>query len=79
MTLKIDFDNKTVEVDSSTRLEDIVDALRELGLEWREFSVKPAERDRIVFIEKSVFPQYIQTPVCPSIPEYPTWINPVIC
>lgn len=41
MTLKIDFDNKIVEVDDSTEIGVIVDKLKELKLDWREFKIKP--------------------------------------
>jgi len=39
MTLKIDFDNKTVEVEGSTELGVIVDKLKEMRLDWREFKI----------------------------------------
>ena len=81
MTLKIDFDNKTVEVDNSTRIEDIVDALQSLDLEWREFSVKPVEGTKIMIVERKTVPQYVPCyPIQPAtIPNNPWWINPVIC
>lgn len=81
MILKIDFDNKTVEVDDSTRIEDIVDALQSLDLEWREFSVKPVEGTRIMIVERKTVPQYVPSyPIQPAtIPNNPWWINPATC
>lgn len=80
MTLKIDFDNKTVEVDSSTSLKDIADTLTDLGLKWREFSVKPVEGTRIMIVERKTVPQYVPYyPIQPATtPTNPWWINPVI-
>jgi hypothetical protein len=79
MTLKIDFDNKTVEVDSSTGLGDIIETLKGLNLNWKEFSIKPAEETRIVVVERKTIPQY--EPYFPApAPVYP-WVLPptIIC
>ena len=80
MTLKIDFDNKTIEVDDSTRLEDIIDALQALELEWREFSVKPAEGTIRVVVERKTLPSFVRLsdPVQPFYPNYP-WKYEVTC
>ena len=40
MRIEIDFDNKTIEVKDSTTLGELVDKLKELKLEWKEFKLK---------------------------------------
>ena len=82
MTLKIDFDNKTVEVDSSTGLQDIIETLKSLDLNWKEFSIKPAEGARLVVMERHTIPQYVLSyPIYPTITPTAPWFNPptIIC
>jgi len=80
MTLKIDFDNKTVEVDSSTGLQDIIETLKSLDLNWKEFSIKPAEGTRLVVVERQTVPTFVRMsdPVQPFYPNYP-WKYEVTC
>lgn len=40
MRIEIDFDNKTIEVKNSTTLGELVDKLKELKLDWKEFKFK---------------------------------------
>ncbi len=40
MRIEIDFDNKTIEVKDSATLGELVDKLKELKLDWKEFRLK---------------------------------------
>jgi len=60
MTLIIDFENKTIEVQDTLTIGDIVKKLQELNLDINEFKLKQ---------------NYISYPVYPYIPTYPIYPN----
>ena len=72
MRIEIDFDNKTIEVKDSSTLGELVDKLKELKLEWKEFKLK-------VGVEYISYP-WIYPWTNPWLPPWPTYIvtQPVI-
>lgn len=78
MILKIDFENKTIEVGDSTPLGEIVEKMKELELEWKEFKIKPTKVNIINIVKKDTYIPYIEPqPIQPYQPTYP-WGWPVI-
>jgi len=67
MRIEIDFDNKTIEVKDSTTLGELVDKLKELKLDWKEFKLK-------VGVEYIPYPWYI-----PQTLPYNPWYSPTYC
>jgi len=65
MRIEIDFDNKTIEVKDSTTLGELVDKLKELKLDWKEFKLK-------VGVEYISYPWYVPYTTYPII----TYISP---
>lgn len=72
MKIEIDFDNKIITVKDSTTLGELVDKLKELKLDWKEYKLQS---------EISWYPYYPWTtqPYFPFIEPYKPWTtNPTV-